>query len=75
MRNKFKPILTGILLIISFLIIPIPSNAKYQPFAGKTKHKTIKRMSKREFNRAKKGETLYFWKNKKLKKRKRNGQK
>jgi hypothetical protein len=46
------------------------SDKKHLPFAGKTKHKTVKKMTKRQVRKAQKGKTFYY-RNKKGKIKKR----
>lgn len=47
------------ILIIGFLALNL-SAKEYQPFAGKTKHKKVKKMSKRQLKRSQKGKTFYY---------------
>ena len=52
-----------LLLLITVVIlssISIESKAQCFPFEGKTRHKTIKKMSKRQVRDAQHGKTMYY---------------
>lgn len=57
-------VVTALFLLLAF---SITSNA-HEPFAGKTKHKTVKKMKKHHIKKAQKGKTYYYREHGKLKK-------
>jgi len=67
-RKANKLFLVFFLIFALIASLALNSNAQ-QPFAGKTKHKTVKRMSKRQVKNAKKCNRMYVWKRGKLRKR------
>ena len=58
-----------LLVLGTFTLISQAENKEYLPFAGKTKHKKVKKMKKRQVKNAQKGKTFYCRKNNKLIKR------
>lgn len=56
------------LMIVLISMLVLSSCATTTHFCGTTKHKPIKRMSKRQVNNAKKGKPMYAYKNGKIKK-------
>lgn len=56
------------ILILTLISMSVPAK-KSSPFAGKTKHKTVKKMSKRQVKNAQKGKTFYHMKRGKIRKR------
>lgn len=63
-----RMILIVVIIIIATICIALNASA-HEPFAGKTKHKTVKKMSKRQVKKAKKGKTFYYRKHGKIVKR------
>lgn len=55
-------------LIIILVLLMAGSTVDAQPFAGRTKHKTVKKLSKRQIKKIAKGKSLYKWKNGKIRK-------
>jgi len=55
-------------LIVFLILLVAVSTVDAQPFAGKTKHKTVKKLKKRQVKKIAKGENLYVYKNGKLRK-------
>ena len=58
-------------IIIYLILVLLALPAASQPFAGRTKHHTVKRMTRSQVRKAQKGKTYYYRTNDgKLKKRK-----
>lgn len=55
-------------LIIILVLLMAGSTVDAQPFFRRTKHKTVTRLSKRQVKKIAKGESLYKWKNGKIRK-------
>ena len=64
-----KKIILLLVLGIFALVSTGSTSNKHLPFAGKTKHKTVKYMKKKHVKKAQKGKNYYFRKNGKIKKR------
>jgi hypothetical protein len=55
-----KLICVIVFIIVASICLVLKAGAQ-QPFAGSTKHKTIKKMSKRQVRNAQKGKSLYYY--------------
>lgn len=57
-----------LLLVVAFFALNFSScsTTNSLPFAGKTKHKPIKYMKKKEIKKAKQGKNMYHYRNGKL---------
>ena len=58
-----------IIILVAILFTSIAHGKEYLPFAGSTKHKTVKTMSKKQVKNVKKGKTFYYRKHGKVVKR------
>jgi len=67
-RTANKAIFIVLLIMAVCFCLVFNANAS-SPFAGKTKHKTVKRMTKRQVKKAQKGKTFYYRKHRKIVKR------